>query len=69
MERRHYRGVMPPSVNEKPSFEITKVEVVVKRQTSRMPLSALSGLVFIFLNKKHNQVKLSLWESNVLPVL
>lgn len=32
--------------------------------TSKMQLNALSGFVFIFLNKKHNQVKLLLWEGD-----
>lgn len=32
--------------------------------SSQMQLSALSGSVFIFLNKKHNQVKLLLWEGD-----
>lgn len=32
--------------------------------TSKMRLNALSGSVFIFLNKKHNQVKLLLWEGD-----
>ena len=32
--------------------------------TSQMQLSALSGSVFIFLNRKHNQVKLLLWEGD-----
>lgn len=32
--------------------------------TSKMQLNALSGSVFIFLNKKHNQVKLLLWEGD-----
>ncbi len=31
---------------------------------SQMQLNALSGSVFIFLNKKHNQVKLLLWEGD-----
>lgn len=30
--------------------------------SSQMQLSAPSGSVFIFLNKKHNKVKLLLWE-------
>ena len=29
-----------------------------------MQLNVLSGSVFIFLNKKHNQVKLLLWEGD-----
>lgn len=32
--------------------------------SSQMQLSVLSGSVFIFLNKKHNQVKLLLWEGD-----
>jgi transposase len=32
--------------------------------SSKMNLDALSGSVFIFLNKKHNQVKLLLWEGD-----
>jgi transposase len=32
--------------------------------SSQMQLDALSGSVFIFLNKKHNQVKLLLWEGD-----
>lgn len=32
--------------------------------SSQMQLKALSGSVFIFLNKKHNQVKLLLWEGD-----
>lgn len=32
--------------------------------TSHMQLDVLSGSVFIFLNKKHNQVKLLLWEGD-----
>ncbi len=32
--------------------------------SSQMQLDVLSGLVFIFLNKKHNQVKLLLWEGD-----
>lgn len=32
--------------------------------TSQMQLDVLSGSVFIFLNKKHNQVKLLLWEGD-----
>jgi transposase len=32
--------------------------------SSKMNLNALSGSVFIFLNKKHNQVKLLLWEGD-----
>lgn len=31
---------------------------------SQMRQDALSGAVFIFLNKKHNQVKLLLWEGD-----
>jgi transposase len=32
--------------------------------SSAMKLDTLSGAVFIFLNKKHNQVKLLLWEGD-----
>jgi transposase len=32
--------------------------------SSQMQLNVLSGSVFIFFNKKHNQVKLLLWESD-----
>lgn len=32
--------------------------------TSQMQLNVLSGSVFIFVNKKHNQVKLLLWEGD-----
>jgi len=32
--------------------------------TSQMNHNALSGAVFIFLNRKHNQVKLLLWEGD-----
>lgn len=32
--------------------------------SSQMQLSVLSGSVFIFINKKHNQVKLLLWEGD-----
>ena|SRR5215213_4833150 len=32
--------------------------------SSHMHLDALDGSVFIFLNKKHNQVKLVLWEGD-----
>lgn len=32
--------------------------------TSSMQLNVLSGSVFIFLNKKHNQVKLLLWDGD-----
>jgi transposase len=32
--------------------------------TSVMELDVLSGSIFIFLNKKHNQVKLLLWEGD-----
>ncbi len=32
--------------------------------SSQMQLNALNGSVFIFLNKKHNQVKLLLWEGD-----
>ena len=32
--------------------------------SSHMQMNALSGSVFIFINKKHNQVKLLLWEGD-----
>ena len=32
--------------------------------SSQMQLNVLSGSVFIFVNKKHNQVKLLLWEGD-----
>jgi transposase len=32
--------------------------------SSQMQLNVLTGSVFIFLNKKHNQVKLLLWEGD-----
>src|SRR5829696_2780168 len=32
--------------------------------TTQLKMSALSGAVFIFFNKKHNQVKLLLWEGD-----
>jgi transposase len=32
--------------------------------SEHMKLSALSGAVFIFLNKRHNQLKLLLWEGD-----
>lgn len=32
--------------------------------SSQMQLNVLSGSVFIFINKKHNQVKLLLWEGD-----
>jgi transposase len=32
--------------------------------SSQMQLNVLSGSVFIFLNRKHNQVKLLLWEGD-----
>lgn len=32
--------------------------------TTQLEMSALSGAVFIFFNKKHNQVKLLLWEGD-----
>jgi transposase len=35
---------------------------------SKMNLDALSGAVFIFLNKRHNQVKLLLWEGDGLSI-
>jgi|SRR3954451_13124199 transposase len=31
---------------------------------SQMQLNALNGSVFIFINKKHNQIKLLLWEGD-----
>ena len=33
-----------------------------------MQLNVLSGAIFIFLNKKHNQVKLLLWEGDGLSL-
>lgn len=36
--------------------------------SSKMNLEALSGAVFIFLNKRHNQVKLLLWEGDGLSI-
>ena len=36
--------------------------------SSHMQLSVLNGSVFIFLNKKHNQVKLLLWEGDGLSI-
>ena len=36
--------------------------------SSQMTLDALSGSVFIFINKKRNQVKLLLWEGDGLSV-
>ena len=36
--------------------------------TSCMQINVLSGSVFIFLNKKHNQVKLLLWEGDGFAV-
>ena len=35
--------------------------------TSHMQQDVLSGSVFIFINKKHNQVKLLLWEGDARP--
>ena len=32
--------------------------------SSQMQLNALDGSMFIFINKKHNQVKLLLWEGD-----
>lgn len=32
--------------------------------TSVLKMDVLSGAVFIFMNKKHNQVKLLLWEGD-----
>ncbi|HXS56942.1 MAG TPA: IS66 family insertion sequence element accessory protein TnpB [Hanamia sp.] len=32
--------------------------------TSELKMNVLSGAVFIFMNKKHNQVKLLLWEGD-----
>ena len=32
--------------------------------TSQLKMDVLSGSVFIFMNKKHNQVKLLLWEGD-----
>lgn len=32
--------------------------------TSQMQMDVLNGSVFIFINKKHNQVKLLLWEGD-----
>ncbi len=32
--------------------------------SSHMQLNALDGSVFVFINKKHNQVKLLLWEGD-----
>jgi transposase len=36
--------------------------------SSKMNQDALSGSVFIFFNKKHNQVKLLLWEGDGLSI-
>ena len=35
--------------------------------SSQMTLDALSGAVFVFINKKRNQVKLLLWEGDARP--
>jgi transposase len=36
--------------------------------SSQMKLNALSGSMFIFINKKRNQVKLLLWEGDGLSL-
>ncbi len=36
--------------------------------TSQMQMNVLSGSVFIFINKKHTQVKLLLWEGDGLSI-
>ena len=36
--------------------------------TSELKMNVLSGAVFIFINKKHNQVKLLLWEGDGFAV-
>ena len=36
--------------------------------TSEMKMNVLNGAVFIFINKKHNQVKLLLWEGDGFAV-
>jgi len=36
--------------------------------SAQMQLNALDGSVFIFMNKKHNQVKLLLWEGDGLAL-
>lgn len=36
--------------------------------SSQMQLNALSGAIFIFINKKRNQVKLLLWEGDGLSL-
>jgi transposase len=36
--------------------------------SSQMALDALSGAIFIFINKKRNQVKLLLWEGDGLSL-
>ncbi len=36
--------------------------------TSELKMNVLSGGVFIFINKKHNQVKLLLWEGDGFAV-
>ena len=36
--------------------------------TSQMQMNVLNGSVFIFINKKHTQVKLLLWEGDGLAV-
>lgn len=37
--------------------------------SSQMALDALSGAVFIFINKRRNQVKMLLWEGDGLSLL
>lgn len=36
--------------------------------TSQLRMDALNGSIFIFINKKHNQVKLLLWEGDGFSV-
>lgn len=36
--------------------------------SNQLQMNALSGAVFIFINKKHNQVKLLLWEGDGFAV-
>ncbi len=36
--------------------------------SSQLQMNALNGSVFIFINKKHNQVKLLLWEGDGFAV-